>query len=137
MLLSITNDSHHLLWEGFLFNEVLVPIQTLLLRIFIAYGYLLGVINSIIFVWLFIRSPQNRWPEVIMTIGQLAVRFLMSLEFIFQIRIGMPLSSVGLALISFVYAIVIFRYKILGPIPLAPEAVVEQIPIGMLVLDDQ
>lgn len=137
MVLSITNDSHHLFWEGFLFNRVLIPIQTPLLRVIIVYGYLLGVINIVIFVWLFIRSPQNRWPVVIMTFGQIAVRFLMSLEFIFQIRIGMPLSSIGLALISFVYAIVIFRYKILGPIPLAREAVVEQIPVGMLVLDDQ
>jgi len=65
------------------------------------------------------------------------VRLLISLELIFQIRLRFPLVGFGLVLISVVYAIVIFRFKILGPMPLARQVILEQIPIGMVVLDDQ
>ncbi|MFU8826464.1 MAG: histidine kinase N-terminal 7TM domain-containing protein [Brevefilum sp.] len=137
MIMSITNDRHFLFWQGFLFEEALIPIQTPVLQFFLAYGYLLGVINLIVFIWLFIHSPENRWPVVIMTVGQILVRTFISLELIFQVRLRLPLTAVGLVLISMVYAVVIFRFRILGPIPLAREVVVERIPIGILILDDR
>ncbi len=47
---------------------------------FLAYGYGLGIVNLIVLAWLFLRSPQHRWPVVIMLTGLIAGRTLYLLE---------------------------------------------------------
>ena len=93
-------------------------------------------INLFIFVWLFIHSPQNRWPVAIMMVGQIVMRVFYFVDIADKTLINFQFSAVGIAFTSLMYAIVLFRFQILGPIPLARQLMAEQLPIGMLVLDD-
>ena len=137
VLVIITNPVHHLFWESFDFDGGLVANGGPLMPYFLAYVFVNFSINLIVFVWLFIHSSQNRWPVIIMIIGQILMRIFYFIDIADQIAIHLPFSAVGIAITSSLYAIVFFRFKIFGPIPLARQAVVEQLPVGMIVLDDQ
>jgi len=44
------------------------------------YAYGLGIVNLIVFAWLFLRSPQHRWPVATMLTGLMVARMLYLLE---------------------------------------------------------
>jgi len=131
----ITNDLHHLFWEGFLYEGGLVPVYGPLTTYFLSYVYVLTAINLVVFIWLFIYAPQNRWPVVMMIVGQTVVRFFYFTGYGGRAGFSFPYTAVGLAFTSMIYAFVLFRFRILGPMPFAREIVLEQIPSGILVLD--
>jgi len=137
VLVIITNPFHHLFWESFDFDGGLVANGGPLMPYFLAYVFVNFSINLIVFVWLFIHSSQNRWPVIIMIIGQILMRIFYFIDISDQTAIHLPFSAVGIAITSSLYAIVFFRFQILGPIPLARQAMIEQLPIGMIVLDNQ
>lgn len=137
ILLIVTNPLHHLFWVGFVFDGTLLANLGPIAKYSLVYVYLLSLVNLFIFVWLFIRSPQNRWPVVIMLIGQVFVRLFYFSGIYRRAPFNYSEAAVGLAIGSLTYAVVLFRFRILGPIPLARQAVMEQISIGMLVLDHQ
>ena len=137
MILILTNNLHHLFWEDFLIkNGELVVIDGQIMKYFLVYVYFNFFINLFIFVWLFIHSPQNRWPVAIMMVGQIVMRVFYFIDIADKTLINFQFSAVGIAFTSLMYAIVLFRFQILGPIPLARQLMAEQLPIGMLVLDD-
>lgn len=137
ILFVITNNVHHLFWEGFEFDGALVAIRGALMKYFLAYIYVNFSMNMIVFIWLFIHSSQNRWPVAIMVIGQIMMRLLYFIDLADRDLIHIPYAAVGIAFTSLIYVIVFFRFRIIGPIPLARQAVINQLPIGMLVLDHQ
>jgi signal transduction histidine kinase len=137
ILLIITNDLHHLFWEGFIYNGGLVANPGFMMKYFIAYIFLNFVMNMVVFIWLFIHSPQNRWPVAIMVIGQIMMRLFYWIDLARRSEINIKYAPIGIAFTSLMYAIIFFRFRILGPIPLACQAVINQIPMGMLVLDHQ
>jgi signal transduction histidine kinase len=138
LVLISTNDLHHLLWEGFMVQEgELVAIDGSLINYFLAYVTLNFFINLIIFIWLFIHSPQNRWPVAIMVVGQITMRLLYFIDIADKAFISIHFTAVGLAFTSLMYAIAFYRFQILGPIPLAMQVMIEQLPMGVLILDDQ
>ncbi len=132
-----TDHLHHLFWEGFDLNGVLIANPGPLMKYFLAYVFLNFLFNIFIFIWLFIHSPQNRWPVVIMVIGQIIMRLLYFFDIANRGSSNLQIAPVGIAFTSLMYAIVFFRFRFLGPIPLARQAVINQMPIGMLVLDHQ
>lgn len=133
----LTNDIHRLFWTGFHVDGALVANLGPIAQIFLAYVYLLSFLNIVILAWLFIRSPENRWPVVIIVIGQILLRILYFSDVAGRERYNFSYTAVGLALMTLIYAVVLFRFRLLGPMTLARQAVIEQIPIGMLVLDHQ
>jgi PAS domain S-box-containing protein len=135
--LIITNHLHQLFWVGFNYVGTLTADLGPFAQYSLVYVYLLSLVNLIIFVWLFIRSPQNRWPVVIMLIGQIIIRLFYFADVYRRAPFHYANAAVGLAIGSMIYAVVLFRFRIFGPIPLARQAVMEQISIGMLVLDHQ
>lgn len=137
LLLILTNNVHHLFWEGFKLNGGLVSIDGPLMKYFIAYIFVNFLMNMSVFVWLFIHSPENRWPVTIIVIGQIMMRIFYFIDIADQVEFNFQYAAVGIALTSLMYAIVFYRFRILGPIPLARQAIIEQLPIGMIVLDDQ
>lgn len=130
-----TDHLHHLLWEGFDLDGTLIANPGPLMKYFLIYVFLNFLLNIFVFIWLFIHSPQNRWPVVIMVIGQIMMRLLYFFDIANRGFSNLKFASVGIAFTSLMYAIVFFRFRILGPIPLARQAVINQMPIGMLVLD--
>ncbi len=137
IILIVTNDLHHLFWEGFIFGQGLETIPGPLMKYFIAYIFVNFILNLIVFIWLFIHSPQNRLPVVIVLSGQIMMRVFYFIDIGEGTLFDFPYSAVGIALTSLMYAIAFFRYQILGPMPLARQLMIRQLPIGMLVLDYQ
>ena len=135
-LVIITNPIHNLFWVGFDFDGRLVSNGGPLMRYFLAYVFVNFLINVIIFVWLFIHSSQNRWPVGIIVVGQVMMRVFYFIDFANQAAINIPYSAVGIAVTSSLYAVVFYRFKIFGPIPIARQAMIEQLPIGMIVIDE-
>lgn len=131
----ITNPLHQLFWEGFLYDGTIVAQRGILADLSLIYVYLISFVNIIILGWLFVRSPQNRWPVVIILIGQLSVRVFYFIDVYTLSPFTFSSAPVGLSIGALSYAFVLFRFRILGPIPFAREIVLAQIPLGVLVLD--
>jgi signal transduction histidine kinase len=137
LVLAVTNDLHHLIWRGFIYDGTVIPLGAPVIRSFIAYGYCLGLINLIAFAWLFMHSPAHRWPVVFMAAGQILARVVYMLDQIHVLQSELPLNVIGLSLVYPLYAVALFRFRIFDPIPLARHTVIAQMREGVLVLDAQ
>lgn len=103
--------------------------------VFISYTLLLSAINLIVFAWLFIRSPQHRWPVVLMAVSQISIRFILlgkDPSFTAQV-INIPTFTIPFL----AYAIALFGFRIFDPIPLARQMALDQLYAGMIILDPQ
>ena len=100
----------------------------------VAYGIGIGVLLAAVFIYVFIRSPQHRWPVVVMLLGQIGTRVVFLLD-----TAHLPaLSSLNLTIIVVLlpwtaYAIALFGFRILDPLPEARRAVIEQMHAGVVV----
>jgi signal transduction histidine kinase len=133
LALALTNNLHHLVWLGFEYHGKVFPIRGLVNWAVFVFAYGLTIVNLIVLIWLFVRSPQQRWPVVIMFTGIVANRLLFLLETARILQSDLP----PLALEYLMYAIALFGFRIFDPIPLARQTAIEQLHSGMLVLDPQ
>jgi signal transduction histidine kinase len=133
----LTDDLHHLMWRGFAYNGTVIPLRGLGNWMFVAYAYGLGIVNLIVFAWLFLRSPQHRWPVAIMLTGQVVARALYLLEAARALPPALPIDVPPIVFEYLTYAIALFGFRIFDPIPLARQQVIAQMREGVLVLDPQ
>jgi signal transduction histidine kinase len=136
MVLILTDHMTHLVWHRFSINGSIIPQWGpggWLMAVYFIAG--LAVLDLLIFGWLFINSPQHRWPVVIMLVGQFVGRALFTLERVYTIRSVPPLALFGMMIEFTMYAIALFGFRIFDPITLARQAVITQMYDGMLVLD--
>jgi PAS domain S-box-containing protein len=104
--------------------------------ILIAYAIGMFAVNAVVFLHVFIRSPQHRWPVALMLLGQIATRTTFLLD-----TAHLPgLSSFDLSIFIVLfpwsaYAIALFGFRILDPLPAARQAVTEQMLVGVVVFD--
>jgi PAS domain S-box-containing protein len=134
--LIVTNDAHHWVWTGFEFNGAVHPLCGNAYWGLLSFGYLVALINVPILIWLFIRSPQHRWPVGLILCAQILVRVALVLDTA-AVNPFAPMDPVILVsdVLAVVYAIALFGFKMFDPVPLARETVIEQMREGMLVLD--
>jgi PAS domain S-box-containing protein len=130
-----TNDVHHLVWSGFAFEGSVVPQSGPAFWPIIIYACALGLLEFGVFAWLFIRSPQHRWPVIIMTAGIIMVRVLWVLERAQIMRTDPSLNLLSVPIVFLTYAVALFAFRVFDPIPLARQTVIEQLQAGVLVLD--
>lgn len=130
-----TNETYHLAWRGFTYDGMVVPSRGLGNWVIVTYGYVLAIVNIIVFIWLFKRSPQNRWLVVLMLVSLVVSRVIYLLKAIGSIHSILPIDMLVNALPFLVYTIALFRFRILDPIPLAHQMAIEQLEAGMLILD--
>jgi PAS domain S-box-containing protein len=130
---ALTDPIHHLIWRGFEVHGKILPIRGPVNWIYVIYAYGLTFLNLIVFTWLFARSPQHRWPVVIMLTGMVAGRALILLESSKILQSEAP----PFMLEYLTYAIALFGFRIFDPIPMARRTAIEQLHSGMLVLDPQ
>ena len=129
VVLLATDGAHHF------FTPVSpIKLNPIIPGLLVGFYTLLGLLNLVVFTWLFIRSPQHRWPVTLMVIGQVAGR----MAIIWAILQTDYENLVPFLFIIFpygMYAIALFRFHIFDPVPLARQVVLEQMQEGMLVLD--
>jgi PAS domain S-box-containing protein len=104
--------------------------------ILLAYAIGMALVYLAVFLWLFIRSPQHRWPVALMLLGQVSSRTVFLLD-----NAHLPALS-GLDLTTFVvvlpwttYAIAMFGFHILDPLPAARRTLIEEMHAGVVVFD--
>ncbi len=140
MLLLITTDAQ-LMWrrlevapDGAVVRHFTTPGAIL-----VAYGLSLGLINVAVFLWLFIRSPQHRWPVALMLFGDVAGRgvySLYALDAAYLSSLTVLDSFIAATLLNWLaYAIALFGFRILDPLSAARRTAMEQMREGMVVFD--
>jgi signal transduction histidine kinase len=120
---------------GFGFDGSVLPLSDQRSWFFLAYIYGLGLVNLIVFVWLFVHSPRQRWPVIVMTTGQSTAGMIFLLDATGISHSMFPVEMFGIAILFFAYAVVLFGLYMLNPIPLAHQMALKQMHTGMLVLD--
>jgi signal transduction histidine kinase len=133
----LTEDLHHLEWLGFRFDGSVVPLYGPGSWFFLAYIYGLGLVNLIVFAWLFVHVPKQRWPVIVMATGQIAVGTIFLLEAAHIGPLTFPVEIFAIAVLFLIYAIVLFGFHVLNPVPLAHQMALKQMHTGMLVLDSR
>ncbi len=105
-------------------------------RLIVAYGVGLVLVNTTAFLWLFVRSPQHRWPVAILIFGQVVSRvfYLLNLA-----RPNTPFGfDVGLVALLLPWAtdiLALFAFRIFDPVPAARQSALEQMRDAVVVFD--
>ena len=131
----LTDEFYHLEWRGFGFDGSVIPLYDQANWFFLAYIYGLGLVNLIVFAWLFVNAPRQRWPALAMAIGQIATGMAFLLKVAGISRSTFPIEMLAVAVLFLVYAMVLFGFHILNLVPLAHQMALKQMHTGMLVLD--
>jgi PAS domain S-box-containing protein len=136
LLLALTNDFHHWEWVGILPGEYIRIRRGFAGQIMLGYGYSLSWMPTLVFVWLFIRSPLHRWPAALCLSGQIVLRIVYLLG-VGNVRPFSTAESLPLAFLflSAMYALALFRFDLFDLIPIARSTMIEQMREGMLILD--
>lgn len=133
--LILTNDLHHRVWRGFAIDGTVIPLRGPANWTFVAYAYGLGILHLVVLAWLFVRSPQHRWPVAFMFAGGIVGRVLYFLEAARVLPSGLPFNVPPIAFEYGMYAIALFGFRIFDPIAAACQVVIAQMREGVLVLD--
>ncbi len=101
--------------------------------ILMAYSVAMTFVNLAVFAWLFIRSPQHRWPVVLMASSAIFITAVMLREYLPP---GNQSFNGPLFILPFLgYAIALYAFRIFDPIPLAGRTAIDQLNAGLIVLD--
>ncbi len=122
------------LWVGP--NDTVVAVYTPLGVLPGAYSWGLLLVNAAAFLWLFVRSPQHRWPVALMLCGQIIGRALILLDITTIPRfMGNDLTVIAVLAPWTMYAVALLGFHILEPLPAAQQTALAQMSEGMIVLD--
>ena len=135
VVILLTDPLHHLGWRGFEVAGVFTPLPGPVLWLFVLYGLALTLFEIVAFGWLYRQSPPHRAPVAIMLAGLLGSRVLYVLDL--TSASPLPLYVLMLAYLYLMYAVALFGFHILDPVPFARRTVIEQMRGGVLVLDPQ
>jgi PAS domain S-box-containing protein len=134
--LVLTNDLHYWYFPGFTFAGTVQPVRSAANWLSNVYGMGLVLVNYTAYTWLFIRSPRHRWPVVFMAVGQLVGRVFYAVD-LFPGSVDRHPDPLVLSLMVTVgtYAVALFGFRILDPLPKARQTAIEQMQDGMIVFD--
>jgi signal transduction histidine kinase len=130
---TFSNEFHHLLFRGYEFTGDVAPLVGPIGWGFVIYNLGLRVVSITALVWLFIRSPQHRWPAVLILLAETVFGIVLVLDPYIEESWFFYVPEKVLPVVA--CAIALFGFRILDPIPLARQTVIEQLQAGMLVLD--
>ncbi len=135
-VLLLTDSSHHLVCRADSPEGPLGCSFAPLGRVLLAYGLLLAVASSLVFLWLLVRSPLHRWPAALCLCGHAAIRVGFLLDTADASPLG-PLHAtiLGSTFSAVMYALALVRFRMFELIPVARGTAFEQMPDGVLVLD--
>jgi signal transduction histidine kinase len=104
--------------------------------ILVAYAMAMFAVNVGVFLHVFIRSPQHRWPVAIMLLAQVGTRLTFLLDTANPPAVPLVDFTLIVVLVPWTgYAIALFGFRLLDPLPFARQAVIEQMHAGVVVFD--
>lgn len=143
LVIAFTNNLHKLLWSGFTTSpnaqNVIIYNRGPLFWLNIIYAYLLVAISFIIILRAYIsaQSPVKQQLALFM----IGVIFPMIMSCVYLLRFnflrGMDITPLGFAVSGLILAWSLFQFRFLDIIPVGRSAMVENMPTGMLVLDEK
>jgi signal transduction histidine kinase len=133
LALLFTNDFYNLLFRGYGFTGDVAPLYGPAGWAFVVYNLGLRVISIIALAWLFVRSPQHRWPATLILLAETVVGVVIVLDPYIEESWFFYIPEKAIPVVA--CAIALFAFRIFDPIPLARQTVIEQLQAGMLVLD--
>jgi len=127
LALILTNDLHHWMWRSFSSAGSIVAVNGAGYWILFGYSWCLFLASVAAFAWLFRRSPLRRPPVTLMLAGHVASRVLHVLEIVVPRASARPDPTILVVAIPFgLYAIALFGFRILDPLPQAAQAAIEK-----------
>ena len=138
LVLIVTSSRHELLCRGYSLEGQVHCILGPAARFLYGWGVVLAVASSLVFLWLFVRSPPHRWPAALCLCGHVAIRA----GFILDTADANPVAPMnatilGSVLAATMYGVALLRFHMFELIPVARGTVFEQMREGVLVLDPQ
>ena len=133
LALTSSNEFHHLLFRGYEFTGDVAPLYGPIGWAFVVYNLGLRVVSITALIWLSVRSPQHRWPAVLILPAETVFGVVLVLDPFIEESWFFYVPEKVIPVVACMIAL--FGYRIFDPIPLARQTVVEQMQAGMLVLD--
>ena len=133
LALLFTNNFHNLSFRGYGFTGDVAPLYGPVGWVLVVYNLGLRVISIIALAWLFVRSPQHRWPAALILLAETVVGVVIVLDPYIEESLFFYVPEKAIPVVA--CAIALFGFRIFDPIPLARQTVIEQLLAGMLVLD--
>lgn len=135
-LLAATNPADDPIWRGGQLGDGVEVLSRSVRWALFGYMWVLAAAITLVFLWLFVRSPVHRWPVAACLLGQTVVRIGGALD----VTGANPFAPVDAAVLggtfsSAMYAVALFGFRMFDVIPVARRTVIEQMGEGMLVLD--
>ena len=103
--------------------------------VFFIYAYVLGLLNIGVLVWLFVRSPQQRWLAALLMAGQVVSRAFYAQQVLSADHFDLPFNAPILIVPYAIYAVALFALRIFDPMVMARQSAIDQLDAGVLVLD--
>jgi len=132
----LTNDYHHFVWKRIHIANTFIVDFGPIKKLAVAYGLTLSLLQLILVIWLFIRSPRHRFIAVGFFISLMITRSTSIFNVYYQNSFSLvnPISLIsGPALIP--YAVAFFRLRMFDVVPVARNMAIDQIKDIMIVLD--
>jgi len=141
-VLAFTNDWHHLLWTGF--SYLSASANVLIYEHGLLYWVITGYIYVIILTatwFLFGYALHSRDLYRLQSIGLITGMLIpwigeLVYDFAPSVLPGLDTSAVTLTISSIIFIVSLTRWKLLAVIPVAREALVEQLQDSVIVLDE-
>jgi PAS domain S-box-containing protein len=138
LLLLVIIDDSRLIWRGLEVarDGAVVVHLTTMGGILVVYALGLVLVNAAALLWLSIRSPQHRWPAMLILCGMIATRGVFLLDLTHSPwAIALDPLVVTILLPWMMCTIALFGFHILDPLPAARTVAIEQMQEGMVVMD--
>ncbi|MRR11986.1 PAS domain-containing protein, partial [bacterium] len=105
-------------------------------RVLTVYGFGLGFAGLAVFLWLFLRSSQHRWPAALCICGHLASRAGYLIDGSDANPFApMDATMLGGTFTAAMYAVALVAFRMFELVPVARWTLVEQMTDGVVVLD--
>ncbi len=134
----LLNPTHHLIWSRVDGGDPGLPLTGVGRWVLYGYAVALALVITLVFVWLFVRSPLHRWPVAVCLCGQGVAR----IGGVLDVSGANPFEPIdamvlGGAFASAMYVVALFGFRMFDVAPIARQTVIAQMREGMLVLDAQ
>ena len=144
LLLAMTNEWHHLIWNSFTPSPV---VKNMIIYGHgpwfwigaVGYSYLVTFIATGLLIWAAIRFPKAYRNQAVSLVAGVLFAWTGNLIYILHLSPlpGLELTPIAFTITGVIYAFAIFRLHLLDLVPVARDVLVDTLRDAVLVLDEQ